>query len=135
MKAKTHKDLIDPELRHAGWFEHGWQIDPEYKINAGRIHFDGTVSRRSKPLYADYLLRYAPGISIAIIEAKAEDRHPLEGERQAKAYANKLGLLFAYCTNGHEIEFFNLKAKKAFFKWRNSMVQKNYGTCILKNQT
>lgn len=109
-EAKTRKELIDPMLKDSGWFNHDWQIDPEYKITEGRIHFDGTTARRAKPVYADYLLRYAPSKAIAVIEAKAEGRHYLEGERQTKDYAKKLGLWFAYSTNGHEIEFFNLKS-------------------------
>lgn len=109
-EAKTRKELIDPKLKDAGWFNHDWQIDPEYKITAGRIHFDGKSAKRAKPVYADYLLRYASSKAIAIVEAKAEEKHYLEGEKQAKDYAQKLGLWFAYSTNGHEIEFFNLKA-------------------------
>ncbi|MCY4644226.1 MAG: DEAD/DEAH box helicase family protein [Bacteriovoracales bacterium] len=102
--------MIDPKLRASGWFKHQWQLDLEYKIAAGRIHFDGKKARRAKPVYADYLLRYSSSKAIAIVEAKAENKHYLEGERQAKDYARKLGLWFAYSTNGHEIEFFNLKA-------------------------
>ena len=109
-EAKTRKELIDPKLKNAGWFKYDWQIDPEYKITAGRIHFDGKRARRAKPVYADYLLRFASSKAIAIVEAKAEDKHYLEGEKQAKNYAQKLGLWFAYSTNGHEIEFFNLNA-------------------------
>jgi len=108
-EAKTRKDLIDPKLRQSGWFEHEWQIDPEYKITAGRIHFDGNTAKRSKPVYADYLLRYSSSKAIAIVEAKAEDKSHMEGERQAKDYAAKLGLWFAYSTNGTQIEFYNLK--------------------------
>lgn len=108
-EAKTRKELIDPKLIESGWYVHDWQVDPEYRITAGRIHFDGKSARRAKPVYADYLLRYASSKAIAVVEAKAEDKHYLEGERQAKDYAQKLGLWYAYSTNGHEIEFFNLK--------------------------
>ena len=109
-EAKTRKELIDPKLSKAGWFENDWQIDPEYKITAGRVHFDGKSAKRAKPVYADYLLRYSSSLAIAVVEAKAEEKAHLEGERQAKEYAKKLGLWFAYATNGHEIEFYNLKA-------------------------
>lgn len=110
-EAKTRKELIDPKLKSSGWFNHDWQVDPEYKITAGRIHFDGRTANRAKPVYADYLLRYSSSLAIAIVEAKAEGKHYLEGEKQTKDYARKLGLWFAYSTNGHEIEFFNLKAE------------------------
>lgn len=109
-EAKTRKELIDPKLKDSGWMKHDWQVDPEYKITAGRIHFDGKSASRAKPVYADYLLRYSSSLAIAVVEAKAEDKHYLEGEKQAKDYAQKLGLWFSYSTNGNEIEFYNLKA-------------------------
>ncbi|NDA46432.1 MAG: DEAD/DEAH box helicase, partial [Alphaproteobacteria bacterium] len=61
---------------------------------------------------ADYLLRYAPAKAIAVVEAKRESESHLEGVAQAKEYAKKLGLWFAYATNGIEIEFFDLKTGK-----------------------
>lgn len=109
-EAKTRKELIDPKLKDAGWYDFDWQVDPEYKITAGRIHFDGGSAKRAKPVYADYLLRYASSKAIAIVEAKREELSHLEGEKQAKDYARKLGLWFTYSTNGHEIEFYNLRS-------------------------
>jgi type I restriction enzyme R subunit len=108
-EARTRKELIDPKLEKAGWSEHDWQIEWEYQITDGRIHFDGKVGRRGTPKKADYLLRYAPSKAIAVVEAKKESDSHLEGAAQAKEYAQKLGLWFAYSTNGHEIEFFDLK--------------------------
>ncbi len=108
-EAKTRRELIDPKLKEAGWFEHDWQIEDEYAITAGRIHFDGKNGKRAKPQYADYLLRYAPSKAIAVVEAKKEELSYLEGSKQAKEYAKKLGMWFAYSTNGTEIEFFDLK--------------------------
>jgi type I restriction enzyme, R subunit len=43
------------------------------------------------------------------VEAKKEGLSHLEGTKQAKDYARKLGMWFAYSTNGNEIEFFDLK--------------------------
>ena len=102
--------LIHPRLKEAGWLEFDWQIDMEYAITAGRIQWDGKNAKRSRPTYADYLLRYKPSLALAVIEAKDETKHHLEGTAQATEYAKKLGLWFAYATNGHEIEFFDLKA-------------------------
>ncbi len=102
--------LIHPKLKQAGWLEHDWQVDMEYAITAGRIQWDGKSAKRSRPIYADYLLRYKPSVAIAVIEAKDEDKHRLEGAAQAKEYAQKLGLWFVYASNGHQIEFFDLKA-------------------------
>jgi type I restriction enzyme R subunit len=109
-EAKTRRELVDPKLKDAGWFTHNWQVEDEYKITAGRIHFDGKNASRERPQKADYLLRFQPSKAIAIVEAKKEGLSHLEGAAQAKEYAQKLGLWFAYSTNGHEIEFFDLKA-------------------------
>ncbi|RYZ90437.1 MAG: hypothetical protein EOP04_03940 [Proteobacteria bacterium] len=106
----TKFKLIHPKLGNAGWLKHDWQIDMEYPITAGRINWDGKTSKRSRPIYADYVLRYMPSLAIAVVEAKDKDLHHLEGAAQAKEYAQKLGLWFAYSSNGHEIEFFDLKA-------------------------
>lgn len=52
------------------------------------------------------------GEALAVIEAKEEAVSALKGMAQAKEYAEKLGLLFAYSTNGHEIEEFNFVTNK-----------------------
>ena len=83
-EAKTRRELIEPKLRRAGWCEHDWQIEDEYSISDGRISFDGKVGRRSQPGRVDYLLRYRRSRAIAVVEAKAEDKHHCEGEQQAK---------------------------------------------------
>ena len=108
-EARTRKELIDPKLKESGWWDHDWQVEPEYPITAGRIHFDGKNAKRGMPVKADYLLRYRPAKAIAVVEAKKEADSHLEGTAQARAYAEKLGLWFAYSTNGHQIEFFDLK--------------------------
>jgi type I restriction enzyme R subunit len=51
----------------------------------------------------DYLLRYARDFPLAVVEAKAGYKSAADGLQQAKAYAEMLGLKFAYATNGHEI--------------------------------
>jgi len=107
----TKFKLIHPKLEKAGWLKQDWQIDMEYAITAGRIQWDGKTAKRSRPIYADYLLRYKPSLAIAVVEAKDEDKSRLEGTAQAKEYAEKLGLWFAYSSNGHQTEFFDLKAK------------------------
>lgn len=108
-EAQTRKELIEPILQKTGWYEHPWQVEWEYVITKGRIHFDGKDAKRGKSLTADYLLRYSSSKIIAVIEAKKEELSHMEGERQAKEYARKLGLSFAYSTNGHQIEFYDLK--------------------------
>ncbi|WP_052307766.1 EcoAI/FtnUII family type I restriction enzme subunit R [Bacillus timonensis] len=106
-EADTRSKLIDPMMKAAGWKE--TQIQREYKVTDGRITFDGKKGVRGTPSYADYLLRYKSSVRLAVVEAKKEELSHLEGLKQVKDYAKKLGLRFAYTTNGHEIEFIDLK--------------------------
>jgi len=58
---------------------------------------------RKPPKRVDYLLRYTRDFPLAIVEAKASYKSAADGLQQTKAYAEMLGLKFAYATNGHEI--------------------------------
>jgi type I restriction enzyme R subunit len=98
-EAETRAELIDPVLRAAGW---GVAADSRVRreiICPGRIEGAG---RRGKPEIADYVLTFR-NHKLAVIEAKARDRSDTEGVGQAKAYAEKLQVRFAYSTNGRRI--------------------------------
>lgn len=98
-ESETRAELIDPLLKAAGWgVVEGSRILREYKITAGRIQAGG----RGKPLIADYVLVFR-NRKLAVVEAKSADKEALEGVAQAKLYADKLKLAFAYATNGKEI--------------------------------
>jgi type I restriction enzyme, R subunit len=100
-EADTRAEYIDPALAAAGWgVIPDSKIRREYRITLGRL--EGARSRRAKPLIADYILSYR-NTRLAVIEAKAWDEHVSEGFAQAKAYAAKLELRFAYATNGQDI--------------------------------
>jgi len=64
--------------------------------------------RRAKPFIADYLLVYR-NTKLAVIEAKAWTFPATEGLAQAKNYAEKLAVRFAYSTNGQSIYCADLK--------------------------
>ncbi|MEK7103839.1 MAG: DEAD/DEAH box helicase family protein, partial [Patescibacteria group bacterium] len=74
----------------------------------GRIQVGG---ERAKPEIADYVLVYK-NQKIGVIEAKMESESPTEGAQQAKAYAQKLNIDFAYSTNGKEIYEISMKDGK-----------------------
>jgi type I restriction enzyme R subunit len=65
-------------------------------IAPGRILGAG---RPQKKLILDYLMLYR-NRKLAVVEAKSEDKPLTEGLGQAKQYAEKLGVRFAYSTNG-----------------------------------
>ncbi|HZV88593.1 MAG TPA: DEAD/DEAH box helicase family protein [Candidatus Binatus sp.] len=96
-EAETRADHIDPALKAAGWgvVEHS-RIRREYPITLGRLEGFG---RRSKPLSADYILVHR-NTKLAVLEAKAWDESLTEGLGQAKNYADKLAIRFAYSSNG-----------------------------------
>ena len=96
-EAETRAELIDPVLVAAGWGQvDGSRVAREYVIAPGRILGAG---RPQQMLILDYLMLYR-NRKLAVIEAKAEDKPLTEGLGQAKQYADKLGVRFAYCTNG-----------------------------------
>ncbi|MFH0735444.1 MAG: DEAD/DEAH box helicase family protein [bacterium] len=105
-EAETRAELIDPKLKQNGWgvFENS-KIYREFNITEGKIQVGGL---RSKNLKADYILEYK-GIKLAVIEAKSSDVEVGEGVGQAKQYAAKMNLDFAYSANGKEIYLINLK--------------------------
>ena len=110
-ESDTRANLIDPKLHAVGWVND--LISREFPISAGRIEIMGENYRRAAPKKADYILRLAQhGEALAVVEAKEESAEASQGMAQAKEYAQKLGLLFAYATNGHEIEEFNFTTKK-----------------------
>jgi type I restriction enzyme R subunit len=99
-EADTRAEYIDPALKAAGWgVVDGSRILREYPITLGRIEAHG---KRAKPDVADYVLVYR-NHKLAVIEAKAWDKPLTEGVGQAKSYASKLAVRFAYSTNGQGI--------------------------------
>ena len=99
-EAETRAEHVDPALKAAGWgVVEGSRVLREYPITLGRIE---GLGRRAKPLIADYVLVYR-NHKLAVIEAKAWDEELTEGVAQAKQYAGKIAIRFAYATNGQGI--------------------------------
>lgn len=101
-EAETRADHIDPALRAAGWgILEGSRIlrEKQCEITPGRLLGGG---KRAKGEIADYVLVYR-NTKLATIEAKAWDKHYTVGVGQAKSYASKLAVRFAYATNGQQI--------------------------------
>ncbi len=101
-EAETRADHIDPALRAAGWgVVEGSRIlrEKQCEITPGRLLGGG---KRAKAEIADYVLVYR-NTKLATIEAKAWDKPYTEGVGQAKSYATKLAVRFAYASNGQKI--------------------------------
>ena len=108
-EAETRAEHIDPALRAAGWgVVEGSKILREHPITPGRIEGHG---KRGKALTADYVLVYR-NRKLAVDEAKARDKPLTEGVAQAKDYAGKMGVRFAYATNGQGIYAIDMQTGK-----------------------
>ena len=108
-EADTRAELIDPQLKDAGWGEvEESRIQREYPINKGEIRAGGV---RAGQLKADYILIYK-NIKLAVIEAKSEEIEVGEGVSQAKLYGEKLHLDFAFAANGKSIYQISLQDGK-----------------------
>ena len=108
-EAETRAEHIDPALKAAGWgVVEGSKILREYPITPGRIEGHG---KRGKGLTADYVLVYR-NRKLAVNEAKAWDKPLTEGVAQAKDYAGKMTVRFAYATNGQGIYAIDMETGK-----------------------
>ena len=108
-EADTCRKYVVPKLQQAGWDQIPYGIGEQRFITnpKGRIRVVGGNVVRGKPKRADYILRYRDDFSIAIVEAKPDYKSPGAGLGQAKAYAQMLGLKFAYSSNGTGIVEFD----------------------------
>jgi type I restriction enzyme R subunit len=107
-EAETRAELIDPQLREAGWgVLEGSKILRERHITKGKIQTGG----RGKPLITDYILVHK-NRQLAVVEAKSDELGVGEGVAQAKNYAEKLKLNFTYSSNGKEIYQINMNTGK-----------------------
>jgi type I restriction enzyme R subunit len=99
-EAETRAEYIDPALKAAGWgVVEGSRVLREHSITLGRLQGGG---KRTKGDIADYVLVHR-NTKLATVEAKAWDKPYTEGVGQAKSYAAKLAVRFAYATNGQKI--------------------------------
>jgi len=106
-EADTCRKFVVPKLQAAGWDTDPHCLNEQVTFTDGRIIAAGSKGHRRPGKRADYLLRYRPDLSIAVVEAKASYSSAADGLQQAKDYAEILGLQFAYATNGHEIVEFD----------------------------
>ncbi|TVL97484.1 MAG: restriction endonuclease subunit R [Candidatus Brocadia sp. WS118] len=104
-EAETRAELIDPKLKDSGWGElEDSKILREFYFTIGKIQTGG---KRAKPLKADYVITYK-NQKLAVVEAKSDELPVGEGVAQAKNYADKLHIPFAYSSNGNEIYEINM---------------------------
>ena len=87
--------------------QNGWSLNyitMETAITAGMINLHGNIVTRERPKKVDYLLYIDVNHPIAVVEAKDNNHSISAGLQQAKGYAEKLDLPFAYSSNGDGFE-------------------------------
>lgn len=108
-EAETRAEHIDPALKAAGWgVVEGSRIQREYQITLGRLEGQGN---RAKADIADYVLVFR-NTKLGVIEAKAWDKPYTEGVGQAKIYAEKIDIRYAFTTNGQKIYRIDMETGK-----------------------
>ncbi len=131
-ESDTRVKLIDPQIKQSHWLESN--IVREYYFTDGRKLIGG---QRGKRYFVDYLLTYK-NTNLAIIEAKAESKDPLDGLQQSINYAEKLSIDFVYSTNGHKIYEHALKEGRG--RWienyptPDELFERKYGNPTPKTQ-
>lgn len=113
----------------------GWPsefISMEAQITNGRIRLAGNITSREKPMRADYLLFMSANEPLAVIEAKNAEHSISDGLQQAKTYAEKLEVSFAYSSNGFGFQEFDYLTgvERSFsmseFPTREQLVERYY---------
>ena len=104
-KELTELDICDlyitPAIKEAGW-DQLTQIRREVTLTPGPVIVRGEMSSRNKKKkkFADYVLQKEPGIPIAIVEAKDNNKTVSHGLQQAIGYASILGVPSSFSSNG-----------------------------------
>src|SRR2546423_15319009 len=102
-EADTCRKLVRPKLESSSWDDAPHSYSEQTPFTDGRIIVPGGKPKRLKKKFSDFLLRYTRDITLAVVEAKSDQRPAGDGLQQAKDYAAILGLKFAYATNGTDI--------------------------------
>jgi type I restriction enzyme R subunit len=92
---------ITPAIKAAGWDQYS-QIRREVTLTPGPVVVRGEMSARNKKKkkFADYVLHKEPGVPIAVVEAKDNNKTISYGLQQAIGYASILEVPSAFSSNG-----------------------------------
>src|SRR3989344_812648 len=106
----TRVKLIDPKIHECGWKEE--YLSRQYPVADDRFFVEGEEYKRLKTAkFADYVLSYK-NLTVAVLEAKAEDEDPMKHLSQAQDYAKRLDVPFAYISNGKTTYLYDRRNKK-----------------------
>jgi len=107
---------INKLLEEAGWRffddEKGQaniQLEPNVKLTQKDIDAFGEDFETTKNGFIDFLLLDDKGFPFVVLEAKKEDKNPLDGKEQARRYAQNINARFVILSNGNLHYFWDLE--------------------------
>jgi len=106
---------INDLLQKSGWrfFEDengvaNISLEPNVKLTKTAIDAFGSDFEKTKNGFIDFLLLDEKGFPYVVLEAKSEDKDPLDGKEQARRYAQSLNVRFVILSNGNLHYFWDL---------------------------
>jgi type I restriction enzyme R subunit len=116
MKEATARIKINRLLEQSGWrFFDGpegkanIQLEPAVKLRREDVDALGDNFESVSRGFIDFLLLNEKGFPLLVLEAKAEDKNPLVGKEQARAYAKSQKCRFVILSNGNLHYFWDLE--------------------------
>lgn len=107
---------INKLLEDAGWrfFDNeegsaNIALEPNVKLTQKDIDAYGKDFEATKNGFIDFLLLDEQGFPLVILEAKKEDKNPLDGKQQARRYAQNINARFVILSNGNIHYFWDLE--------------------------
>ncbi|MCK5466027.1 DEAD/DEAH box helicase family protein [Candidatus Parcubacteria bacterium] len=107
---------INRLLEEAGWQffddekkQANISLEPNVKITQKDIDAFGENFETTKNGFIDFLLLDEKGFPLVILEAKKEDKDPLDGKEQARRYAKNENARFVILSNGNLHYFWDLE--------------------------
>ncbi|KKS55877.1 MAG: Type III restriction protein res subunit [Candidatus Magasanikbacteria bacterium GW2011_GWA2_42_32] len=107
---------INKLLEEAGWrfFDNekgqaNIQLEPNVKITKKDIDAFGEDFESTKGGFIDFLLLDEKGFPFVVLEAKKEEKDPLDGKEQARRYAQSQNARFVLLSNGNLHYFWDLE--------------------------
>lgn len=84
-------------------------LEQNTKLTKKAIDELGSDFEKTKNGYIDFLLLDEKGFPYVVLEAKSEDKDPLDGKEQARRYAQSLNVRFVILSNGNLHYFWDLE--------------------------
>jgi type I restriction enzyme R subunit len=116
MKEAKARIKINKFLEDAGWrfFDNAQgkaniHLESNVKITEQALNDFGEDFEKTKNGFVDFLLLDEQGFPIVVLEAKGEDKNPLDGKEQSRKYAKSFNVRFIILSNGNLHYFWDIE--------------------------